>query len=265
MWIVSKRYDLTFIFGGAGASLLVPLVVLWNPALLPLLFWIWLLVFDGTHLWAAYSRTYMDAGFWKTDRQLLIWSPVVFLLPLTALLLHWYSRSIKPIELFLLLAQGWAYFHLVRQHYGFVSLYDRKSGADRHSHKVNKWTLYIALWSSYIFFLITHPMNRRISGLPELPLLEVLLTISICSAVSGFLFFHYRKKSYSPAVPFVLICIALYGLIFYWVAPMEPFFVNAENVVQSFLLLAIMMTLFHNIQYHAIVWHYNRKKYANST
>ena len=30
-WIVNKGYDVAFIFGGAGASLLVPLLVMWRP------------------------------------------------------------------------------------------------------------------------------------------------------------------------------------------------------------------------------------------
>ena len=56
-WIVNKRYDAAFIFGGAGASLLVPLLVAWRPEWLVAMFWTWLVVFDGTHLWASYSRT----------------------------------------------------------------------------------------------------------------------------------------------------------------------------------------------------------------
>jgi hypothetical protein len=263
MWIVNKRYDLAFIFGGALASFIVPFLVMWNRALLPGLFWIWLLFFDGTHLWAAYSRTYLDRKFWKTDRALLLGSPAVLLLPFLAVLFYWYSDSMKPVEFFLVFAQGWAYYHLVRQHYGFLSLYDRKSGADPKTHQVNKWTLYIALWSAYIYFLVSHPINRRISGMPELPWIQLLAVLGCAGAAVALIAYHFRHRSYSPATLFAVVCIVLYSLIFFWIAPMEPFFAGAKNVVQSFMLLAIMMTLFHNIQYHAIVWHYNRKKYTD--
>jgi hypothetical protein len=265
MWIVNKRYDLAFIFGGALASLLVPFLVMWNRALLPVLFWVWLLFFDGTHLWAAYSRTYLDRKFWKTDRTLLLGSPAVLVLPILAVLFHSYSESMRPIEYFLVFAQGWAYYHLVRQHYGFLSLYDRKSNANPTAHKINKWSLYIALWSAYVYFLVSHPINRKISGLPELPILN-LLAVIVCVGVAVVLIaYHIRKQSHSPATLFAVVCITLYSLIFFWIAPMEPFFAGAKNIAQSFMLLAIMMTLFHNVQYHAIVWHYNRKKYTDSS
>jgi hypothetical protein len=263
MWIVSKRYDLAFIFGGALASLAVPFLVIWKAALLPILFWTWLLLFDGTHLWAAYSRTYLDRQFWKTDGKLLLWSPAVILLPFTAIVLFFVTGSMRQIEIFLVLAQGWAYFHLVRQHYGFLSLYDRKAGADATTHKINKWTLYVALWSAYVYFLISHPINRKGSGLPELAVFNIVAAIICAGSAVIFLIYHFRKRSHSPASLFTAVCISLYAAIFFWIAPMEPFFTGARNIVQSFLLIAIMMTLFHNIQYHAIVWHYNRKKYRD--
>ena len=265
MWIVSKRYDLAFIFGGALASLAVPFLVMWNAALLPILFWTWLLVFDGTHLWAAYSRTYLDRQFRKTDGKLLLWSPVVILFPITAIALFFLSGSMRPIEIFLVLAQGWAYYHLVRQHYGFLSLYDRKAGANPTTHKINKWTLYVTLWSAYLYFLISHPINRRVSGLPELPFLNWIAAIVCAGSAVLFLVYHLWKRSHSAASLFTAVCACLYAAIFFWIAPMEPFFTGARNIVQSFLLIAIMMTLFHNIQYHAIVWHYNRKKYGDAS
>ena len=83
-WIVNKGYDVAFIFGGAGASLLVPLLVMWRPEWLAAMFWIWVILFDGTHLWASYSRTYADKDFWRSDRRLLAWSLLVFLAPLFA-------------------------------------------------------------------------------------------------------------------------------------------------------------------------------------
>ena len=37
-WIVNKGYDVAFIFGGAGARLLVPLLVMWRPEWLAAMF-----------------------------------------------------------------------------------------------------------------------------------------------------------------------------------------------------------------------------------
>src|SRR5215467_10510787 len=77
-WIVSPRYDLTWFFGGALVSVLVlglyfaagiPIVLLW---------WAWLLAFDGPHIGAAFTRTYLDAEEWRTRRRLLLMSLVSF-------------------------------------------------------------------------------------------------------------------------------------------------------------------------------------------
>ena len=63
-WIVGPRYDLGWFFGGAAVSLLalglclgagVPIVVLW---------WTWILAFDGPHIAAAFTRTYVDLEEW---------------------------------------------------------------------------------------------------------------------------------------------------------------------------------------------------------
>jgi len=51
--------------------------------------------------------------------------------------------------------------------------------------------------------------------------------------------------------------------MFYVVAPREPFFASPANGAQKLMLLAVMNSLFHNIQYHAIVWHYSAKRYRS--
>src|SRR5213076_149929 len=79
-WIVSRRFDLAFFFGGAGLSLLflvlysafgVPIVALW---------WIWLLAFDGPHIGAAFTRTYLDRREWARRSGLLLASLSTFLI-----------------------------------------------------------------------------------------------------------------------------------------------------------------------------------------
>ena len=272
MWIVSKKYDLAFIFGGAAVSLLVPFIAMQKPVFIPLMFWIWVWIFDGTHLYATLSSTYFDRQFWKNNRALLVWSPAVILLPLIAVAFYLRSGSTRPIEFFLLFAQAWAYYHLVRQHYGFISLYDRKSGVSRESHEINKQTVYVGLWTPYVYFLLSHPVNRKIVGLPSLfPEMELLWGLNIFAifftggAALLFLAHYIKNKTWTPAGIFTAICVALYSLIFYWIAPMEPLFARAQNVVQSFMIIAITMTVFHNIQYHAIVWHFNRNKYGHSS
>lgn len=70
-WIVGPRYDLTWFFGGAAASLL--LLGLYAAGVsIVVLFWVWLLAFDGPHIAAAYTRTYLDRAEWR-QRRGLVW------------------------------------------------------------------------------------------------------------------------------------------------------------------------------------------------
>ncbi len=272
-WIINRRSDLAFIFGGAIVSLSIPFIVLWKRELLPMLFWGWLFFFDGTHMWAAYSRTYIDRDYWKTDREILLKSLAVFIIPVAAIILMQLFHSIEPMNLFLLFAAGWSYYHIIRQHYGYVSLYDRKGNTPLRLHLVNKWTVYLGILLPYLYFIITHPVNRRIADLPPLDETGLLKTsvaaiayISSTIIAGYFLISHIlkwknREESSKPAFFFVLACLILYSTIFYVIAPLEPIFTKARTPIQSFMLIQIMVTLFHNIQYHAIVWHYNRGKY----
>jgi hypothetical protein len=46
----------------------------------------------------------------------------------------------------------YAYYHIVRQHYGFMALYRAVNGErDRLDRIVDTWTLYVGLWAPYAF------------------------------------------------------------------------------------------------------------------
>ncbi len=76
-------------------------------------------------------------------------------------------------------------------------------------------------------------------------------------------FFSSIQKNLTQT--YSLVCWVFYTVMFYGVAPQEPFFPAAQNGAQSLMLLAIMNSLFHNIQYHAIVWTYSKKRYIENT
>src|SRR5262245_29951221 len=120
-WIVSRTFDLTLFFGGAALSLLVlglfvlgaPIVALW---------WIWLLAFDGPHIGAAFTRTYFDRQEWIRRPGVLVGSLLTFLIGPLFLAAGIITGSDDPFLWFLGLATFYGYYHVVRQHYGFVAL-----------------------------------------------------------------------------------------------------------------------------------------------
>src|SRR5688572_31114345 len=137
-WIISAAQDLLWFQGSvlAGVALLVFFAVApplsgtggaTQPALLALL--LWGILFDGTHVVGTYARSYLAPdpraraglpGRWSW--LLLAVGPLVAILDATL-----FGAGGPLFRYFLLGALLWAYWHLVRQHWGFVALYRRRA------------------------------------------------------------------------------------------------------------------------------------------
>jgi 2-polyprenyl-6-methoxyphenol hydroxylase-like FAD-dependent oxidoreductase len=176
-WILSKREDLVWFQGSvvAGITLLVLFVILRRfdpspyklgaPALMAV--FAWGALFDGTHVWGTYARTYFAPQ--QESRAALpgAWSWALAALgPAVALIAAALGAPVA-FNLFVLAAYLWAYWHLVRQHYGFVMLYRRRAGdSDASGARLDG----LILWSGclYPFARFALGDGYRHSGLPQL-------------------------------------------------------------------------------------------------
>ena len=77
-WIVGRRYDLLWFFGGMGVSLAFVGLSLGAGVSIVVLWWTWILFFDGPHIAAAFTRTYVDREEWRKRRGVLIISLLLF-------------------------------------------------------------------------------------------------------------------------------------------------------------------------------------------
>ncbi|MCB0357249.1 MAG: hypothetical protein KDD40_09590, partial [Bdellovibrionales bacterium] len=59
---------------------------------------------------------------------------------------------------------------------------------------------------------------------------------------------------------YIAVCCVFYSTMFYFIAPNDHFVQNMSGG-ETLMLIAIMNSLFHNIQYHAIVWYYGNRRY----
>src|SRR5215207_7144902 len=127
MWIGRRSFDLTFFFGGAVLALFaLALAVLFRSSIV-LLAWVWILLFDGPHMMALYTRTYFDPKARRERRGLLYGSLAVFAVGPVFLALSIAMRSDAAFLAFIGFASIYGYYHVVRQHYGFVALYRAKT------------------------------------------------------------------------------------------------------------------------------------------
>ena len=272
-WIVSRRYDLAWFFGGALLSLGV--LGLYFGAQVPIvaLFWIWILLFDGPHIGAAFTRTYVDRQEWNRRPGMLLLSLLTFALGPLFLVLNVLTGSPDPFLLFLGLATFYGYYHVVRQHYGFLALYKAKNGDfNKADLQIDRLALYVGCWAPYAYFLLTHPRARVLLHLapagPNGVLEQLAVWLSIGVWAAAFVVFGARqfvRPKTGPRLPqvgYLLLTTLLYSLVYFFIARFEPVYAASTGPDQDFMLLSVVVVLFHNVQYIGLVWFHNRNRYG---
>src|SRR5512138_610066 len=119
-WIINVREDLIWFIGTVASSYL--LLLLYVTGVLPLIPMVagWAILIDAPHVFGTFSRTYFDKSEWKTRKRLMLGSLLFFVIGPTMVLLG-------AGFTFFFVAALWAYYHLVKQHYGFMVLYKKKN------------------------------------------------------------------------------------------------------------------------------------------
>ena len=86
------------------------------------LWWFWSVGFDGTHIFGTASRTFFDSEA-RAKHPRLLFGSVLFFFSLGPLMVMAGWKGWLA-----LLVGVWAYYHVVKQHYGFMILYKVKNG-----------------------------------------------------------------------------------------------------------------------------------------
>ncbi len=245
-WIISRRVDGVFVAGSALAGYLYLLLytVLHVPA--GPLWWIWSLGFDGTHIFATASRTYFDREARARHRRLFYGSLVFFFSLGPALVLAGWKGPLY------LLVGVWAYYHVLRQHYGFMVLYKVKNrDLGRLDNALDRLFLAVMLIAPpFHRFFIVHPGEL---GIPRaFPALETPLFVLVALTTALYLGRQWARirRGDSIDLPKYLLLAAVVPL--HW---LTFAYMSWQAAVPT-------VTIVHNLQYHAIVWFHNRNRYA---
>ncbi len=293
-WIVSPRADLLWFIGGAlGGYLLLYLHAGLGLDMITVWF-LWVVLLDSPHFFGTYSRTYFDREEWQRRRKLLLGSlawflvgPAVLGLSYLGYRLGWEAYRV-PFLAFLVFFNLWAYWHVVRQHYGILSLYRRKSGeTDPVDFRIDRALIYVGLLAPFVAFAIRHPEARAALGLSEaFPAYPVLpeagwrgrLAALLDSGYWGALHWDHYVLALAWAAWLTIIAVFLLRQIQRWRAGLPlngskllfllallPLYslIGFSSLALSAPLLAFsaFVTIYHDIQYHAIVWFHHRNRY----
>ncbi len=248
-WIIGARDDLVWFIGSVASSyLLFGLYVSGVLPLFPMLL-AWAVLIDAPHVFGTFSRTYFDREERAARARLLWWSLLFFAVgPLAVLAGVGF--------LFFFLAALWAYYHLVKQHYGFMVLYKKKNGdLDAADNAIDRAFLLLAFTYPFVRFVAEDPEAlRRVpafmhAGLGTLERLVLVPTIILAALWLGRQA-QRALKGLPLNVPKYLLLLAAVPM--HWVVLLTP-------MEHKPIAIVAMLTVYHNLQYHRLVWFHNRK------
>ena len=248
-WIIGARDDLVWFIGSVAASYALFALYVWGAVPLVPMVAAWAVLVDAPHVFATFSRTYFDREERRARGRLLWWSLLFFAAgPLAVLAGLGF--------LFFFLAALWAYYHLVKQHYGFMVLYKKKNEdlapADNF---LDRAFLLLAFTYPFVAFVA-----RDAEALRRVPaalhgwlgwLEGALLALTIAAAAAWLGRQAQRAASGLPLdVPKYLLLAAAVPM--HWVVLLTP-------MPHKPIAIVAMLTIYHNLQYHRLVWFHNRK------
>ncbi len=283
-WIVNKKADLILFIGGAITGYLMFFLHAGLHLNMLMVWFIWVVLIDTPHFYSTYLRTYFDREEYQARKKLLLGS-LSWLLVGPALIglsyllyLAGIGIYIAPFVLFVIFFNLWAYWHVVRQHYGILALYKRKnSDFGDVDTKIDKYLLYGGLIAPFLTFAIRHPEARALFGLnPEFPPYP---TASVFSS-SFFAQMHWEHALVYLSVTFMIVILSIFigrqvqlwkagqplnmPKIFFFTALIPLYaYINYSPAVLTAPLIAFtaFVTIYHDVQYHAIVWFYSQNRY----
>jgi hypothetical protein len=141
----------------------------------------------------------------------------------------------------------------VRQHWGFVALYRRRAPADPTPARLDEAILWIGCLVPFVWFSLTPAYAR--SGLPQLlpagALAGARLALDVVAAAAAavLLAIWLRRgggRFLGPKHALMAVVIAFHAVVF--------------ALLDDLLAITATLTIFHNLQYHRIVWQHEAGK-----
>jgi hypothetical protein len=248
-WIISAREDLIWFIGSVASSYL--LLMLYVTGVLPLIPMVagWAILIDAPHVFGTLSRTYFDKSEWKTRKRLMLGSLGFFIIgPAMVLLGAGFT--------FFFMAALWAYYHLVKQHYGFMVLYKKKNDDLAPIDNVlDRLLLLFAFNYPFVAFIANDP-----SAMARVPpvlrggvnLVALLLLIGTIVLGIGWLVRQIQRALMRQPLNGPKYLLLAAAIPMHWIVLLTP--MPAKPIA-----LVAILTIYHNLQYHRLIWFHNQK------
>lgn len=254
-WIISGRDDLIWFIGSVVSS--YALLILYVKGIVPLVPLVagWAILIDAPHVFGTFSRTYFDRTE-RRNRARLLWGSLLFFVVGPMMVLAGAGF------VFFFVAALWAYYHLVKQHYGFMVLYKKKNGdLAPVDNALDRLLLLLAFNYPFVAFIANDPQAMvRVpvllrGGVGTLATLLLALTIALAVIWLG----RQIQRAFSGQtlnVPKYLLLAA--AIPMHWIVLLTP-------MPNKPIAIVAILTVYHNLQYHRLIWFHNQKYAGRST
>ncbi|HEY5405241.1 MAG TPA: hypothetical protein VIK24_20380 [Pyrinomonadaceae bacterium] len=248
-WIISARDDLVWFIGSVLSSYLLLFLYVKGFVSLLVMAATWAILIDAPHVFGTFSRTYFDRTERK-NRARLLWGSLLFFA--VGPLLVWAGAGF----VFFFVAALWAYYHLVKQHYGFMVLYKKKNGdLAKVDNALDRLFLLFAFNYPFVEFIARDPeamarvpaaLRGGVNGLSTILL--------IATVVLGFAWLARQVQRALVGEPlnvpkYLLLAAAI---PMHWIVLLTP-------MPHKPIAIVAILTIYHNLQYHRLIWFHNKK------
>jgi uncharacterized membrane protein len=248
-WIISARDDLVWFIGSVATS--YALLILYVTGIVPLLpmVAVWAVFVDAPHVFGTFSRTYFD----RTERQgrpRLLWGSLLFF-------------AVGPILVlagagfvFFFIAALWAYYHLVKQHYGFMVLYKKKNGdLAAVDNALDRLLLLFAFNYPFVAFIARDPTAMaRVPPFLRSSVNGLALVLLAGTVILGIAWLGRQVQRVVVGLPLDVpkYLLLLAAIPMHWIVLLTP-------MPNKPIAIVAILTVYHNLQYHRLIWFHNKK------
>jgi hypothetical protein len=248
-WIIGAREDLLWFF--APALLCYALLALYarGNSYVPLLFAGVFVLLDTPHVFATYTRTYFDREERGARRRLLAGALALFLVGPAAVIAGQGAR-------FFAFAAVWAYYHQIKQHYGFAVIYKIKNrDLAPIDNALDRLLISTGFVSPFVAFVArnTNVLARLPASLKTYAALvpAMLLIVTLVCAVA-WLARQLQRLAQGEPLNAPKLLLLLTTLPLYWI-------IMFSAATHQLALVVLLTAPLHSLQYHRLVWFHNRK------
>ncbi len=250
-WIRSRGWDLCYVL--ATPLLCIAAVAVLSGSLSSLDLWLGIMALGAMgHHFPGFLRAYTDPQLFRRFRTRFLLAPPLFFFAVL-----WFTR--QGLHGMLLVVALWGIWHGMMQHYGFMRIYDAKLG--RRDQAGARWDFLLCLcWFAALLLWSPGRLHNLLEGLylsgfPPLPAQWARALPAVATGLAGVASIGYlfrvareQQEGRPPSGHKLALCATTFG------------FLGLAFVGMDDLLLGLAAwELYHDIQYLAIVWIYNRR------